>query len=214
MLSSREAHKPQRSIYKVLRVQNVLRGRGEKAASVRGGDVPGPAAPESRGRGRWRGAGDRGLRGALENCGSRIRLIPVNDLGILHDADTPEDYRALLQYHNEQLVRPVLSVSLAREKVFFDGRAATLLQLIDETHSVRTACQRMQMSYSSGWNVIRTLESQIGRTLIRRSQGGAGGGKSSLTEDGRLLLERYGLYSEALRKTADGLFEEYFEGMF
>ena len=155
-----------------------------------------------------------GLRGALENCGSRIRLIPVNDLGILHDADTPEDYRALLQYHNEQLVRPVLSVSLAREKVFFDGRAATLLQLIDETHSVRTACQRMQMSYSSGWNVIRTLESQIGRTLIRRSQGGAGGGKSSLTEDGRLLLERYGLYSEALRKTADGLFEEYFEGMF
>ncbi len=136
--------------------------------------------------------GDRGLRGALENCGSRIRLIPVNDLG----------------------VRPVLSVSLAREKVFFDGRAATLLQLIDETHSVRTACQRMQMSYSSGWNVIRTLESQIGRTLIRRSQGGAGGGKSSLTEDGRLLLERYGLYSEALRKTADGLFEEYFEGMF
>ena len=158
--------------------------------------------------------GDQGLRGALENCGSRIRLIPVNDLGILHDADTPEDYRALLQYHNEQLVRPVLSVSLAREKVFFDGRAATLLQLIDETHSVRTACQRMQMSYSSGWNVIRTLESQIGRTLIRRSQGGAGGGKSSLTEDGRLLLERYGLYSEALRKTADGLFEEYFEGMF
>ncbi len=143
-----------------------------------------------------------------------LRLIPVNDLGILHDADTPEDYRALLQYHNEQLVRPVLSVSLAREKVFFDGRAATLLQLIDETHSVRTACQRMQMSYSSGWNVIRTLESQIGRTLIRRSQGGAGGGKSSLTEDGRLLLERYGLYSEALRKTADGLFEEYFEGMF
>ena len=85
---------------------------------------------------------------------------------------------------------------------------ATLLQLIDETRSVRTACQRMQMSYSSGWNVIRTLESQIGRTLIRRSQGGAGGGKSSLTEDGRLLLERYGLYSEALRKTADGLFEE------
>jgi molybdate transport repressor ModE-like protein len=138
----------------------------------------------------------------------------VDDPGILHDADTPEDYRALLRFHNEQLVRPVLSVSLAREKVFFDGRAAMLLRLIDETQSVRTACQRMQMSYSSGWNVIRTLESQLGRSLILRSQGGAGGGKSSLTEDGSLLLTRFDAYSEALREKAGELFDAYFEGLF
>ena len=158
--------------------------------------------------------GDRGLRGALERCGAELRLVPVEDRGVLHDADTPEDYKALLRYHNEQLVRPVLSVSLAREKVFFDSRAAMLLQLIDETQSVRLACQRMQMSYSSGWNVIRTLESQLSRTLIRRSQGGAGGGKSSLTEDGRLLLERYVAFSDALRDQAGELFDRYFEGLF
>ena len=134
--------------------------------------------------------------------------------GILHDADTPEDYKALLKYHNEQLVRPVLSVELAREKVFFDSRAAMLLQLIDETQSVRSACQRMQMSYSGGWNVIRTLESQLSRTLIRRSQGGRGGGKSCLTEDGRQLLARYEAYSDALREQAGALFDRYFEGIF
>ena len=158
--------------------------------------------------------GDRGLRGALDRCGEELRLIQVEDRGILHDADTPEDFKALLKYHNEQLVRPVLSVSLAREKVFFDGRAAMLLKLIDETQSVRQACQRMQVSYSSGWNVIRTLESQLSRTLIRRSQGGAGGGKSSLTEDGKLLLERYEAFSEALRDKAAALFDDYFEGLF
>ena len=158
--------------------------------------------------------GDRGLRGALERCGAEMRRVPVSDLGVLHDADTPEDYKALLKYHNDQLARPVLSVSLAREKVFFDGRAAMLLQLIDETQSVRLACQRMQMSYSSGWNVIRTLESQLSRTLIRRSQGGAGGGKSSLTGDGKLLLERYAAYSDALRGKAAELFDVYFEGLF
>ena len=158
--------------------------------------------------------GDQGLRGALERCGAELRLLPVEDRGVLHDADTPEDYKALLKYHNEQLVRPVLSVSLAREKVFFDSRAAMLLQLLDETQSVRSACQRMQMSYSSGWNVIRTLESQLSRTLIRRSQGGAGGGKSSLTEDGKLLLERYAAYSDALREQAGALFDRYFEGLF
>ena len=158
--------------------------------------------------------GDQGLRDALERCGAELTRVPVEDRGILHDADTPEDYKALLKYHNEQLVRPVLSVSLAREKVFFDSRAAMLLQLIDETQSVRLACQRMQMSYSSGWNVIRTLESQLSRTLIRRSQGGAGGGKSSLTEDGKLLLARYEAYSDALRDRAAALFDLYFEGLF
>ena len=158
--------------------------------------------------------GDKGLRGALERCGAQMQRVSVADRGVLHDADTPEDYRALLKYHNKQLVRPVLSVSLAREKVFFDGRAAMLLQLIDETKSVRLACQRMQMSYSSGWNVIRRLESQLSRTLIRRSQGGAGGGMSSLTEDGKLLLERFEAYSEALREQAGALFDQYFEGLF
>ena len=155
-----------------------------------------------------------GLRGALDRCGAEMTLLPVEDRGVLHDADTPEDYKALLKYHNEQLVRPVLSVELAREKVFFDGRAAMLLRLIDETQSVRLACQRMQMSYSSGWNVIRTLESQLSRTLIRRSQGGAGGGRSSLTGDGKLLLERYDAFSEALRDQAAALFDDYFAGLF
>ena len=159
-------------------------------------------------------SGSDGLRGALERCGAGMTLLPVEDRGILHDADTPEDYKALLKFHNEQLVRPVLSVSLAREKVFFDSRAAMLLQLIDETQSVRSACQRIQVSYSSGWNVIRTLESQLSRTLIRRSQGGKGGGKSSLTEDGKLLLERYEAFSEALRDQAGVLFDDYFEGLF
>lgn len=159
-------------------------------------------------------SGAEGLRGALNRCGETMKLIPVEDRGILHDADTQEDYRALLKYHNDQLVRPVLSVSLAREKVFFDSRAAMLLQLIDETQSVRSACQRMQMSYSSGWTVIRTLESQLSRTLIRRSQGGSGGGKSSLTGDGRLLLERYTAFSEKLREEAADLFSDYFEDIF
>ena len=111
-------------------------------------------------------------------------------------------------------MRPVLSLALARETVFFDSRTAMLLQLIDETRSVRTACQRMQMSYSSGWNVIRRLESQLGRTLVQRSQGGAGGGKSSLTEDGQRLLGRYEAYAAALREEAQRLYGRYFEDLF
>ena len=157
-----------------------------------------------------RDTGEDGLRGALSRCPATLVQVPVSDRGILHDADTPEDYRALLRYHNEQLVRPVVSVSLAREKVFFDRRTAMLLRLVDETHSVRTACQRMQLSYSSGWNTIRTLESQLNYALIERQQGGTGGGKSSLTEKGRDLLARYDAYSTAVRESADRLYPEFF----
>ena len=91
-------------------------------------------------------SGHDGLRGALERCGAPMTEIPVEDRGILHDADTPEDYKALLRYHNEQLVRPQVGVALVRELPFFDQRTAMLLHLVEETASVRTACQRMQMS--------------------------------------------------------------------
>jgi len=87
-----------------------------------------------------------------------------------------------------------------------------LLSLVDETSSVRTACQRMQISYSTGWNIIRTMESQFSRTLIERSQGGAGGGQSRLTEDGRQLIEAFRRYSAELRRVAAELFDSYFEG--
>ena len=157
-------------------------------------------------------SGEGGLKGAMSRCGVEQMQIEVEDAGVLHDADTPEDYRALLNMHNAQLVRPVLNVSLAKEMPFFDEKIAMLLSLVDETSSVRTACQRMQISYSTGWNIIRTMESQFSRTLIERSQGGAGGGQSKLTEDGRQLIEAFNSYSAALRQAANELFDKYFEG--
>ncbi len=159
-------------------------------------------------------SGADGLRGALDRCGAEMEEIEVDDRGVLHDADTPEDYRALLKYHNDQLIRPEVSVALVRELPFFDQRTAMLLRLVGETSSVRTACQRMQMSYSSGWNVIRALESQLNHPLVQRNQGGPGGGSSCLTEDGVRLLEQYDAYSSALKDYAADLFEQYFGGLF
>lgn len=39
--------------------------------------------------------GDGGLRGALRTLGSDVAAIPVDDPGMLLDADTPEDYEQL-----------------------------------------------------------------------------------------------------------------------
>lgn len=158
-------------------------------------------------------SGEGGLRGAIDRCGTDLRRIPVDDPGTIQDADTPEDFSALVEYHNSQLVRPVVNVSLSREKPFFDSKTAMLLTLVEETKSVRAAGQRMQLSYSSCWNMIRTLEDQLNFPLIHRSQGGAGGSTSDLTEQGRLLLQRYLAYEQALRDQARELYENYFGGL-
>ena len=159
-------------------------------------------------------SGEMGLKGAMDRCSAPLTRIDVDDFGTIHDADTPEDFSALVSYHNAQLVRPVVNVSLNKEKPFFDSKIAMLLMLVDETKSVRAAGQRMQLSYSSCWNIIRTLESQLNYSLIERSQGGAGGSTSILTERGRELLERYNAYEKALKDQANSLYAQYFGGLF
>jgi molybdate transport repressor ModE-like protein len=159
-------------------------------------------------------SGEQGLRGATERCGVPLLCVPVEDPGTLYDADTPEDFAALVDYHNNQLVRPVVSVSLAKEKVFFDSKTAMLLALIDETKSVRAAGQRMQLSYSSCWNMIHRLEEQLCYPLIERTQGGAVGGVSVLTDRGREFLAKYTEYDKKVRDIAEDLFDAYFGGMF
>lgn len=158
--------------------------------------------------------GDGGLRGALRRCSGKLQGVPVDDPGILLDADTPEDFSALVSYHNSQLVRPVVSVSLHKETLFFDSKIALLLTLIDETKSVRTAGQRMQLSYSSCWNIIRTLENQIQSPLITRTQGGPEGSTSTLTAQGKRLLECYSAYEQRIQSLAADLYDEYFGQLF
>ena len=158
--------------------------------------------------------GEQGLKGAMDRCSEPLHRIDVADFGTIKDADTPEDFSELLDYHNSQLARPVVSVSLTKEKPFLDSKIAMLLMLVDETKSVRAAGNRMQLSYSSCWNIIRTLESQLSYTLIERTQGGAGGSQSRLTERGRLLLERYTAYEKKLKEVAAELYPGYFGGLF
>lgn len=63
-------------------------------------------------------SGDGGLKGAVDRCGAELVQIAVDDPGTVRDADTPEDFSALLELHNSQLIRPEISVALSKEKPF------------------------------------------------------------------------------------------------
>lgn len=159
-------------------------------------------------------SGEGGLQGAIGRLKVSMVSVPVNDPGTIHDADTPEEYEKLLQFHNQQLVRPVVSLSLVKEIPFLDEKMVMLLQLVEETGSVRTACKRMQISYSTGWNMLRDLESQLSKPLIVRSQGGAKGGESRLTPEGKKLVSQYQKFLAELKDYTKFLYNKYFDGVF
>ena len=47
-------------------------------------------------------SGDGGLGKAMAACGEAMIEVPVNDPGSLRDADTPEDYKALLGMYEKR----------------------------------------------------------------------------------------------------------------
>lgn len=132
--------------------------------------------------------------------GDSVERMPLPDQGILPGQQGSLPMRARLK------------LSLARESVFFGPGPATLLRLIDETGSVRTACVRMRLSYSKGWQILNLLEEELGAAVVDRKPGGHEGGSSSLTATGRELLHRFEEFSSRTQQCAAHLFEQLFEG--
>ena len=80
--------------------------------------------------------------------------------------------------------------------------------------AARGSCEHMHISYSTSWNLIRTLESQLHEPLISRSQGGVNGSHSELTPYGEEFLKRYARFSEETRNCSEKIFENCFRGFF
>jgi len=76
----------------------------------------------------------------------------------------------------------------AGARAFGEG-LAELLAEIDRGGSLRVACETTGMSYRYAWKLLRSAASRLGRPLVHAHPGGAGGGGSRLSVDGRHLLD-------------------------
>lgn len=94
-------------------------------------------------------------------------------------------------------------------KVFGEG-PFQLLKGIEETGSLTSAARAMNMSYSQAHNLIKSLEKKLGFNLINSKTGGNGGGGSELTEEARLLMERYHKFSMECEQSLQAIFAKYF----
>jgi molybdate transport system regulatory protein len=94
-------------------------------------------------------------------------------------------------------------------RVFGPGVYRLLVQ-VAETGSLHRAAQVMGMSYSKAWRIVRIAEVHLRVELLERHAGGASGGGSVLTADGRALVERFGHLQHDLQAALDALFAKYF----
>jgi molybdate transport system regulatory protein len=68
----------------------------------------------------------------------------------------------------------------------------------------------MGMSYSKAWRVMRRAEEHLGIDLLSRQTGGPDGGGSTLTPDGRDLVERFGAFTGEADAELDRLYLTHF----
>lgn len=96
------------------------------------------------------------------------------------------------------------------ETGFFGPGVRNLFLNIEEEHSVKGASEKMGLSYSKAWKMIRNVEKALGEPAVRRIHGGTDGGSAQLTEAGKILLEKYIRVERRSLEATRKIFEEEF----
>lgn len=108
----------------------------------------------------------------------------------------------------EALTR-IIFVDENREKFFGEGPCRLLLG-IERTGSLRSAAMEMDMAYTKALKLLRNAERALGFPLTTRVTGGASGGGSCLTKEGKEWLANYEAYRDACVEANRRLYLAYF----
>ncbi len=91
------------------------------------------------------------------------------------------------------------------EMVMGEGRKR-IFETIQETGSINKAAKALKMSYKGVWSRIKATESHLNTQLVR-SDGKRG---SSLTDEGRALLDKYTRLKAQCLEADDRIFQSIF----
>ncbi len=106
-----------------------------------------------------------------------------------------------------------LGLRLTKGQVFFGPGLVMLLLALEQTGSLNRAADSVEMSYSKGWNAIKRAEEVLGFSLVEKRTGGAGGGGSFLTREGKDFLEKYREFERRAYRAAEEIFRELYGEM-
>lgn len=146
-------------------------------------------------------SGELGLRGALARWKNETEFIPTDETGMLIDINTETDYQREQREQTPPL-RPELTAALTVHigELCLDEKYIRLLECIELEHSLQKGAIRAELAYSNAWQMLNRMEEALGRRLVERTLGGATGGGSSLTEDGREWIQRFRRLEKRLAK--------------
>lgn len=74
---------------------------------------------------------------------------------------------------------------------FLGADRIALLEKIHELGSITRAAQAVGISYKTAWDQVNTLNNLAEKPLVERLTGGKGGGGTSLTTEGKKVLEQF-----------------------
>lgn len=66
-----------------------------------------------------------------------------------------------------------------------------LLRAIDETGSLNDAMKKLNLTYRKTWDNLRKIERELGFPVIKPTRGGADGGNTVLTTEGKILIQAF-----------------------
>ncbi len=95
------------------------------------------------------------------------------------------------------------------KRVFGKG-PEMLLTYVQKTGSLRSAAEKMGMSYGKALQIIKRAEEAFGHPLLETRIGGSTGGGSRLTPEALAFLERYREMDRRISEFTDQTYRELF----
>ena len=98
----------------------------------------------------------------------------------------------MFKLHNGISMNLKLKIWLERngKSVLGMGRL-DLLKAIDTEGSISKAAKRLNISFRRAWSSLESAEKNMGIKLLDRKRGGAGGGRTTLTPQAILLIDKF-----------------------
>ena len=103
-----------------------------------------------------------------------------------------------------------IKVRLYNEEIAFGKGIAQILSLVEQHGSLSAAYKEMGMSSSKAWKILHRAEADLGFPLLKSISGGAHGGGTVLTQEGKMLLEKYKEFDKQVQSFAQAAFIKIF----
>lgn len=96
------------------------------------------------------------------------------------------------------------------EDIVINEEGFRLLLEIEKEHSIVAAAKNMKISYRKAWGILRDMEYVLGFSLVGRKRGGKAGGRTSFTDEGKMLLDAFVLMKSELDQSGKEIIRSFF----